>query len=216
MIHPILVSLALLAPVAHAPVTKPAAQTTQDYAYTFRTTGDDDDHGTSGTVRVHGDRMRIDIDGSSKGGEYMIVTDGGERIFNVHPDRKTIETLDAAKFENVIGIALRGVSPIAKFHVENSSISSQRVGTGEMVLGRATQHMRIRESYDVKITALGFDGGTEHTTVVTDYWVVPGLDLGHNPLFGLLENATTAMVQGDRDYVAKQQAARDAALQGAC
>ena len=104
---------------------------------------------------------------------------------------------------------------VTRFRLSNASVTSQRISTGETILGRATDHVRVRESYDVKITALGFDGGTEHTTVITDYWIVPGLDLGHNPLLALIENSETAMAQSDRDYVAKQREARAAVLKGA-
>lgn len=218
MINPILVSLALLTPSVSGGKMPLVMQAPADYMYTFRTSGDGGDRGTSGTVRVHGDRMRIDIDritSDHNDGEYMIVADNGSRIFNVHPDKKTIEEIDAAHLENVIGIALRGVSSVTKFQVMNASVTSQRVGTGEAIVGHATDHVRIRESYDVKITALGFDGGTEHTTVVTDYWVAPGLSIGHNPLLALIENAQTAMAQSDRDYVAKQRDARANMLKGA-
>lgn len=186
-----------------------------DYMYTFNSTGDSQssDEPTSGTVRVHGDRMRIDMDRNDSH-EYILVTDNGMRMMSVHPDRREVDQINASAFEHIVGISLRAVSPIVKFKVSNDKISSQRVGSGQKLLGYATAQVRISESFDVHIVALGFNGGTEHQTVVTDYWVSPDLDLGTNPLLALLEHTATAMAQTDADFVENEASVRANALQG--
>jgi hypothetical protein len=88
------------------------------------------------------------------------------------------------------------------------------VGTGQKLLGYATEQIRMTERFDIHIIAMGFDGGTEHHTVVTDYWVSPGLDLGRNPLIALLEHTGTAMAQTDPSFVEKETAVRAQALGG--
>lgn len=184
-----------------------------DYIYTFRTTGDDSNDPTSGTVRVRGDRTRIDMDrkGSDEK-DYILIS--GDKMMSVHPDRREVSEMSAPKFEHIIGVALRAVSPMVKFNVSNATISSERVGTGQEMLGYATEHVRMVEKFDVHIVALGFDGGTEHHTIVTDYWVSPGLDLGSNPLLALLEHASSALAQTDRDFVQKEAAMRAEVLKG--
>ena len=184
-----------------------------DYMYTFSTTGDSDDDPTSGTVRVHGDRTRIDID-KKNSNEYILLTNGGKQMMSVHPDRREVDQRSAPKGEHIIGTSLRAVSPIVKFKVVNNRISSERIGTGQKVLGYATEQIRITERFDVRIVALGFDGGTEHHTVITDYWVSPGLDLGSNPLLALLEHTATAMAQTDADFVQNEASVRARSLQG--
>ena len=183
-----------------------------DYMYTF-TAAEDKGSPTIGTVRVHGDRTRIDI-ADKKNGEYMLLTDGGTKMLSVHPDRREIDEISSPTFERIIGTSLRMVSPIVKFRVLNSRISSERVGTGQKLLGYSTEQIRLTERFDIRIVAMGFDAGTEHHTIITDYWVSPGLELGDNPLLVLIEHTGSAMAQTDRDFVQKEAAVRAQALAG--
>ncbi len=184
-----------------------------DYMYTFRTTKEDDNDPTSGTVRAHGDRIRIDMD-KENSHDYILLTNGGQEMMSVHPDKREVDQMSSPKFEHIIGTSLKMVSPMVKFHVLNDRIRSDEIGAGPRLLGYATEQVRITQQFDVHIVALGFDGGTEHHTVVTDYWVSPGLYLGNNPLLALLEHAGTAMAQTDADFVQSEESARAKALQG--
>lgn len=184
-----------------------------DYMYTFATT-DESGSRSSGTVRVHGDRTRIDMNDRKSSNDYILLTDGGTRMSSVHPDRKKVEEISSPNFEHIVGTSLRVVSPIVKFNVQNLKISSQRVATAQKLRGYATEQIRVTENFDIHIRAMGFDAGTEHHTVVTDYWVSPGLDLGSNPLLALVEHTSTAMAQTDRGFVQQEAAVRAQALQG--
>lgn len=190
------------------PATPPAS----DYMYTF-TTRDESGSESGGTVRVHGDRTRIDMD-AKKSHDYIILTDGGKRMLSVHPDRKEINQISSPSFERIIGTSLKAVSPLVKFKVQNPKISFGRVATGQKMLGYGTEQIRITEQFDVHIVAMGFDGGTEHHTVTTDYWVSPGLELGDNPIMALLEHAATAEAQTDADFVQRESNVRAQALAG--
>ena len=184
-----------------------------DYMYTFRTTGDSDDDPTLGTVRAHGDRIRIDMS-KNNSDDYILLTNGGQQMMSVHPDKKEVEQMAAPNFEHIIGTSLKAVSPMVKFNVLNDRIRSNKIGAGPKLLGYATEQVRITEQFDIHIVALGFNGGTKHHTVVTDYWVSPGLYLGDNPLLALLEHAGTAMAQTDAGFVQSEESARARALQG--
>ena len=216
-----LTSLALL--TAKPPVTyvlHPTQPAPSDLVYTFRTseTGDrsrDDD--MTGTVRVHDGDVRIDVDRHRNGDDrdaYILVLDNGARMLSVHPSRHEVEEMSAAGFERIVGTSLRAVRPIVHFRVGDVAISTQRLGAGGTLLGHATDHVRLTEHYTVHITAMGFDGGDETIAVQTDYWVVPGLQLGRNPLLALLERAGTAMAQSDASFVQREDAARAALPQG--
>ena len=207
-----LISVALSGTRTTAPRCAEPTAPARDYMYTFSTTDESSSH-TTGTVRVHGDHTRIDID-KNHSPEYILLTNNGTRMLSVHPDRKEVDEINSPSFERIIGTSLRMVSPIVKFDVVNSKISYERVGTGQKILGYATEQIRMTEHYDVHIRAMGFDGGTEHHTVVTDYWVSPGLDLGGNPLLALIEHAGTAMAQTDRAFVDKEASVRAQALEG--
>ncbi|MEO6778866.1 MAG: hypothetical protein ABI194_05370 [Gemmatimonadaceae bacterium] len=184
-----------------------------DYVYTFRATGDSDNKPTEGTVRAHGDRIRIDMD-KKNSDDYILLTDGGRQMTSVHPDKKEVDQMGTTNFEHIIGTSLKVVSPVVKFKVSNDRIRSERIGTGAKLLGYATEQIRITEQFDVHIVAFGFNAGTEHHTVVTDYWVSPGLYLGDNPLLSLLEHVGTAMAQTDADFVESEASERASALHG--
>ena len=207
-----LLSVALTGAGTAAPRCAEPAALQGDYMYTFTTT-EENGSPTSGTVRVYGDRTRIDMQ-KNNSKDYILLTDNGTRMLSVHPDRKEVDQINSPSFERIIGTSLRMVSPIVKFRVLNSKISSERVGTGQKVLGYATEQIRMTERFDIHIVAMGFDGGTEHHVIVTDYWVSPGLDLGKNPLLALLEHAGTAMAQTDADFIEKESAVRAQALGG--
>lgn len=184
-----------------------------DYMYTFVTT-DESESRSSGTVRVHGDRTRIDMSNRKDSDDYILLTDGGSHMMSVHPDSKKVEEISSPNFEHIVGTSLRMVSPIVKFNVQNVKVSSQRVSTDQKLLGYPTEQVRITERFDVQIRAMGFNAGTEQHTVVTDYWVSPGLYLGSNPLLALIEHTSTAMAQADRGFVQQEAAVRAQAVQG--
>ncbi len=190
-----------------------AAPPAGDFSYTFTVNESNSSKTTSGTVRSHGDRTRIDLANPSDG-QYMLLVDGGARMLVIHPEKKEIDQFSSPGFANVIGTALGAVSPMVRFTVTDSKITPERLGAGETVLGYPTEHVRITEQFDVRVGVAGFKAGTEHNTVTTDYWVSPGLDLGDNPLITLIENASSAMAQSDHDFVAKQHAARAGAIHG--
>lgn len=192
-----------------------------DLVYTFRTSESGDskhrDDAMSGTVRLRGDDVRIDVDRKSNDndpGSYILVLDGGTRMLSVHPSRHEVDEIDAATFERIIGVSLRAVRPLVRFRVHDLTVTPERIGAGGTMLGYATEHVRLTEHYAVHITAMGFDGGDETVSVVNDYWVSPGLDLGRNPLLGLLDRAETATAQTDASFARQEDAARASLLRG--
>lgn len=221
MIAIALTSLALLASGQASPqassVTRAASS---DLVYTFRTSetgGHSHDDEMTGTVRVHGGDVRIDVDHSREDddpGAYILVLDDGARMLSVHPSRREAEEMSAAGFERIVGISLRAVRPLVRFRVSDAAIATERLGAGGTMLGVATDHVRLTEHYTVHITAMGFDGGDETVAVQTDYWVAPALQLGRNPLLALLERAGTAMAQSDASFVQREDAARASLLRG--
>lgn len=185
----------------------------RDYEYSFRVIGSHDEHPMSGTMRVSGDRGRIDIDGA-KEGEFMLLTDGGRTLTIVHPERRAYEVSDAATFEHIVGRALRAV-PVLSIQLESAHVASDHLGDGGLVVGRATRHLRLTQDYTVRVGALGFGGDPERHVATTEYWVSPGLALMRNPLFALVEGAESALVQSDTAYSRIADAERDALLEGA-
>lgn len=215
----LLAAAALSAPAASAHAQQQQQQQKaqppmRDYEYSFRMSGSHDEHPTSGTMRVSGDRGRIDIDGA-KEGEFMLLTDGGRTLTIVHPDRRAYEVSDAATFEHIVGRALRAAGPVLSIRLESAHVASDHLGDGGLVVGRATRHLRLTQDYTLRVGALGFGGDAERHVATTEYWVSPGLALMRNPLFALVEGAESALVQSDTAYSRIADAERDALLEGA-
>lgn len=215
-----LASILLLGPVTPSPIVLAPAAPSPDIVYTFRSRASGDgshDDSLSGTVRLHGDAERIDFNGKSSDsdpGAYILVLDGGTRMISVHPSRHKAEEISATTFERIVGTSLRAVRPLVRFTVRDITITPERLGAGGTILGYATEHARLSEHFTVHITAMGFDGGDETVSVVNDYWVSPGLDLGRNPVLALVERAATATAQSDASFVRQEDAARAALLRG--
>ena len=206
-------ALSATAAPAHAQQQK-AQPPMRDYEYSFRVIGSHDEHPMSGTMRVSGDRGRIDLDGA-KEGEFMLLTDGGRTLTIVHPERRAYEGSDAATFEHIVGRALRAAGPVLSIKLEAAHVASDHLGDGGIVVGRATRHVRLTQDYTIRVGALGFGGDAERHVATTEYWVSPGLALMRNPLFALVEGAESALVQSDTAYSRIADAERDALLEGA-
>jgi len=206
--------LAAVAVAATSPASaQQKAQPLRDYEYTFRVENGDE-RPMTGTMRVSGDRGRIDVDGAKKG-EFMLLGDGGRTLTIVHPDRREYEVSDAAAFEQIVGSALRKVGPIVSIKLEAAHVATDHLGDGGRVAGLPTRRLRMTQDFTVRVGALGFGGDAERHVVTTEYWASPGLTLMRNPLLGMIESAQAALVQGDTAYGRVVGGERDALLEGA-
>lgn len=187
----------------------------EDYSYQFRIAEGSHGSPTVGTVRVHGDRTRIDVQGRGHDREYILLLDRGQRMLVVHPEKREIQQMATSDFAAIVGTAIRAVSPVVKVKLLHSEISAKSLGPGAPWEGYRTEHVRLTERYDARLRALGFDSGVEHHSVTTDYWIAPDLALRENPLARVLTTATTALAQTDPDFVRRDDAMRADILRGA-
>lgn len=121
----------------------------------------------SGTVRLHGDDVRIDTDMKENDQDpesYILVLDGGTRMLSVHPRRREVDETSATTFEHIIGTSLRVVRPLVRFRVRDLVITPERLGAGGTMLGYDTEHVRLTERYTVHITAMGSMAATRRWT----------------------------------------------------
>lgn len=193
--------LAATPPRAGAQQRPQSSGAMREYEYAFRVTSSKSgERPMSGTMRVSGDRGRIDVD-AERDGQFMLLTDGGRTLTVVHPDKHEYEVSDAAEFERIVGTALRSVGSLVSIRLEAAHVSSDHLGSGGMVAGRPTSHVRLTQDFTIRVGALGFAGDANRQVVTTEYWFSPGLTLMRNPLLGLIEGAEAALVQSDTAYV---------------
>lgn len=206
------VAAAALATIAVTP-TRAAAQ---DYSYAFRVTQGEGEP-LAGTVRVSGDRARIDAarpNGGDGPRDYLLLDGGGQRVTIVNPRERTYSATTARAFERVVATAMSAVNVAISNKLSDVRIESQRLGAGDTIAGYPTQRYRLTQEYTANIAVMGFDAEPEFHVVITDFWAAPGLQLMRNPLVEMMATAETALAQTDRAFVERSTAARDRLFTG--
>lgn len=170
-------------------------------------------------VTVLGDRSRIqpirERDETNAGGSnYMIIRDG--KLYSIEPDKREYNVNTPEDFENVVGTALRAVSPMVKMHIDDTDISGEELDDADRVLGFSTRHFRLTQKYTLSVSAFGLGGGGEATAheVVTDYWFAPDAKLPRNPLVELIAAAPTAPAQQSRSFTRQSAKVRESLFKG--
>lgn len=217
-------SLALAAGLLAAPHldaqsagARPAAAVTErGLRYTFTMTSSDDDDVSRGTVRAAGDRTRIDLESSSgnKANSWLLVTNGGRTVAVVNPSERSYAEMDADKFANIIGTAMRVVDAFLTLEVEDVTVETQRVGPGGTIAGRPTERWALVQEFVVNVGMFGKTTPQLHR-VVTDYWIARDTEMPRNPLFEMLSTAETALAQSNRAFVQLTDARRRELPRGA-
>ena len=204
----------LLVLAALLPAAPLAAQNLAGYRYALRMTSSDGED-VVGTVRLAGDRERIDFPpGSRHDDGYFLLLNGGHTVATVHTDRREYEMVDDTTFQRLIGAALDAMGNLVTLHLADVKIETQSLGVGDSIAGYATRRFRLLQEYSVKIGAMGFTAANQHHVVVTDFWVSPDLRLPPNPLLELLATVETALAQRNEDFVHRSAAARAALFSG--
>jgi hypothetical protein len=171
-------------------------------------------------VTTTGDRSRIqpirtsdDREDSGTSG-YIVVRDGN--LYSIDPDKRAYDVMSSEEFEQIVGTALRSVSPIVKMHVDDVSVSTEEIHDAKAILGFPTRHFRFTQKYSMRVTAFGMNGDDESTEneVVTDFWFAATAKLPRNPLIELMLSAATAPAQQNRDFVRESARVRDSQFTG--
>lgn len=205
---------ATLLAAAASPAAARAQAAARGYTYAFVIGSDDDKERTEGTMRVAGDRARVDVRGEGDGPfDYLLLSDHGSTLTVVNPKEREYSVSDADRFTSIVGAALRAVSALVSFDVEDPKIETQRLGAGGRVAGIPTQRYAIAESYVVNVRAFGTTT-PEYHHMVTDYWVASSLELPPNPIFELMSRVDAALAQSDAAYVRRAAEARASLFHG--
>ena len=205
---------ALPAVVALAAAPLPRAAAAQDYSYAFRVTPTDDEP-FAGTMRVSGDRARMDVEGPDRGPrDYLLLADAGRAITIVNPRERSYTTTTTEAFERIVATALGAVQVAMSNKLTDVRVHPERLGAGDTIAGFPTQRYRLTQEFTTNVSVMGIDAESEYQVVITDFWAAPGLKLMRNPLVEMLATAETGLAQTDRGFVQRSAAARDALFTG--
>lgn len=188
-------------------------QEVQGIRYTLQMTTDGD-RDLVATVREANGRARIDFGDK---GSYALVTEGGRTVVFVDVEDREYSIVDDTTFERIVGSALRMVTRTGVLNIQlrDIRIVPERLGAGERIAGHATRRYRLTQDYRVFVGAFGIVSDEPiHQTVVTEYWVSPGLRLLRNPIMELLAGVETALAQRSPSFVRRSAAARDSLFRG--
>jgi hypothetical protein len=170
-------------------------------------------------VTVLGDRSRIqpirERDETNDGGSnYMIIRDG--KLYSIEPDKREYNVNTPEDFENVVGTALRAVSPMVKMHIDDTDISGEELDDADRVLGYSTRHFRLTQKFNLSVSAFGLGAGDQATAheVVTDYWFAPDAKLPRNPLVELIAAAPSAPAHQSRSFTRQSAKVRESLFTG--
>lgn len=170
-------------------------------------------------VTVLGDRSRIQpirerADAHDGDSNYMIIRDG--KLYSIEPDKREYNVNKAEDFENVVGTALRAVSPMVKMHIDDTDISGEELHDADRLLGFSTRHFRLTQKFTLSVSAFGIATGDDATphVVVTDYWFAPDAKLPRNPLVELIASAPAAPAQLSRSFTRESAKVRESLFKG--
>ena len=186
--------------------------------YTVTMSGDKG-HPSRAVVTVLGDRSRIqpirERDDTDDGdSNYMIIRDG--KLYSVDSDKREYNVNKPEDFENVVGTALRAVSPMVKMHIDDTEISAAELDDADRVLGFSTRHFRLTQKFTLSVSAFGLSAADDASSheVVTDYWFAHDARLPRNPLVELIAAAPAAPAQQSRSFTRESAKVRESLFKG--
>ena len=182
------------------------AQTPSAYSYDFRARGDHDMDGITGTVRVSGGRARIDV-------EYLLVSGDGQVVTVVKPRERTFTTFNSDDFAHIASLGIRAAGRAVTMKLRDSNFKTERLGAGEKIAGRATQHVRVIENWTMDVGAMGFTTPVRQT-VEMEYFFDPTLKLARNPLMEIVASAMTVLPSTDPEFAARSDSVRHSLVRG--
>jgi hypothetical protein len=189
------------------------AQQPSAYSYDFRAKGDHDMDGITGTVRVSGGRARVDVDDRNGDGQYLLVSGDGQVVTVVKPRERTYTDFNSDDFAHVASLGIRAAGKAVTMKLRDSHFETERLGAGEKIAGRATQHVRVTEQWTMEVGAVGFTTPVRQT-VEMEYFFDPTLKLARNPLMEIVASAMTVLPSTDPGFAARSDSVRHSFVRG--
>ena len=189
------------------------AQQLSSYSYDFRTSGDHDSDGLRGTVRVSGGRARLDIQDDHGDRQYMLISADGREVTVVKPDDRTYTVFNGDEFAHIASLGMRAAGGVLTMKLHDATIESTRLGRGDVIAGRQTQHVRMTERWSMDVGAMGFTEPVNES-VETEYYFDPSFRMARNPLMEIVASAMTVMPATDPEFAAREDSVRKTIVRG--
>ncbi|MGH7654539.1 MAG: hypothetical protein ACREN6_07750 [Gemmatimonadaceae bacterium] len=178
------------------------AQQPSSYSYDFRARGDHGGDDMQGTVRVRGGRARLDMRDDRGDRQYMLLSNDGQVVTIVKPDERTYTVFTGDDFAHLASIGVRAAGKVVTMKLHDATIESTRLGKGEVIAGRSTQHVRVTERWSMDVGAMGFTTPVNQS-VETEYYFDPSFRLPRNPLVEIVASAMTVLPATDAEFAAR-------------
>jgi hypothetical protein len=189
------------------------AQQPSSYSYDFRARGDHGGDDMQGTVRVSGGRARLDMRDERGDNQYMLVSADGQVVTIVKPEERTYTVFTGDDFAHLASIGIRAAGKVVTMKLHNATIESTRLGKGEVIAGRPTQHVRVTEHWSMDVGAMGFTTPISQS-VETEYYFDPSFRIARNPLMEIVASAMSAMAATDVEFAAREDSVRKSIVRG--
>ncbi len=129
------------------------------------------------TVRMQGGNVRMDYaPGKGPMGQkdaYILITAEPPQFAIVNSKEQQVTVMDASMFGSGMGAMMN--NPMMKVIVSNAKWSYKDLGTGDMLQGYKTRHVRIYSGSDVEVKIMGTSNKTS-TADSSDQWIAQGID----------------------------------------
>lgn len=164
----------------------------------------------AGRAQMTADRARIDLSEARNGGPmfdskggYVVVTDGGAKMYMVDPSEKQYFAFNMEQMLAGVSSTLKMVGGMVKMTMSDVKMDVQDLGAGESIAGHSTRHLRQTQSYTLSVSVLGRKSSTT-TADTTEIWVATDLKNVGNP-FLRMGNAAAGLDFGNPDFKAQYQ-----------
>jgi hypothetical protein len=98
-----------------------------------------------------------DASGMFAAGSYLLTMDGGETVYLVNPEERTIAEIDLAQIFQMVGSLAEASGGLVDMEFADYTSEKLLEEPGEQILGYSTTHYRYRTGYTMRIRVLGFN-----------------------------------------------------------
>lgn len=184
----------------------PASTGGTTYEFTIRSqssqTGNRESVVMKGRGMFAGENARLEIlDASGSGGgemfgskgSYFLLLDGGKKMILVDPAQKSYMEWDMQGMLAGMSKMMGALGGLVRMEMSDVKVEAQSMGSGGVVNGYSTQHVRLVQNYTMNATVMG-RSSTSRVETTTDYYFAPELRALVNPF---VQNSGAFTAMGD-------------------
>lgn len=184
----------------------PASTGGTTYEFTIRSqssqTGNRESVVMKGRGMFAGENARLEIlDASGSGGgemfgskgSYFLLLDGGKKMILVDPAQKSYMEWDMQGMLAGMSKMMGALGGLVRMEMSDVKVEAQSMGSGGVVNGYSTQHVRLVQNYTMNAKVMG-RSSTSRVETTTDYYFAPELRALVNPF---VQNSGAFTAMGD-------------------